>query len=621
MSKRRILAFASIAVAGAMALSACTPQAAPGGQTPGGEAASGGSVSVMWNQPFYSANSSSNSGNATANNNILYMIRDSVIYYDNKLEVNQNKSFASFEKVSDEPLTVALKMADTAEWSDGVPVDAADVILEYGATSALFNTITDEEAEETLYDEEGEIIEAEAGKVYFESGSPAVALVRDFPEISDDYKTVTYKYSQIFADWEKAPLGPGQPAHVVAKLALGIDDPTEGKKAIVEAFKNKDNAALGKIANTWNTAFNMNQMPDDKSLILSSGPYVMSEFKKDEYLTLTKNEAYKGDHKPNLDKITVRFSEDPQAAVLALQNKEVQLISPQSTADVLADLQKQEGVKVITGEEATYEHVDLTYNNGGPFDAKSYNGDAEKAKKVRQAFLHTIPRGAILDRIIKPLNPEAQLRNSFNVIPGAPGYDEVVAANGMKSTYGDGADVEKAKALLAEAGVTGKPKVRILYAQQNERRVQEFRLMKESAEEAGFEVIDNGDPAWGQKLGDKSYDAALFGWQSTGTGVTEADANYRSADKATGSIAGQNNFSGFASTEVNRLYDELAKELDPAAQQKINEQVEKILVDDAFGIVIFQFPAVTAFDESLQGIDPISIAPTIFWNFWEWKLA
>ncbi len=621
MSKRKLLAAASIAVAGAMALSACTPQATPGGQTNAGDAAKGSSVSVMWNQPFYSANSSSSSGNATANNNILYLIRDTVIYYDNNLEVNQNKGFASFEKVSDEPLTVKLQMADTAQWADGVPVDAADVILEYGATSSLFNTITDEAEIEGLYDEDGNLAQVAEGKVFFESGSPSVALIRDFPEVSDDYKTVTYKYSQIYADWEKAPLAPGQPAHVVAKLALGVEDPTEGKKAIVDAFKNKDTAALGKIANTWNTAFNMNQLPDDKSLILSSGPYQMSEFKKDEYITLTKNEAYKGDHKPNIDKITIRFSEDPQAAVLALQNKEVQLISPQSTADVLEDLQKLSGVKVITGDEATYEHVDLTYNNGGPFDPKTYGGDADKAKKVRQAFLHTVPRGAIMERLINPLNPEAQIRNSFNVIPGAPGYDEVVAANGMKDTYGDDADVEKAKALLAEAGVTGKPKVRILYAQKNERRVQEFRLIKESAEAAGFEVVDNGNPNWGEKLGDKSYDAALFGWQSTGTGVTEADANYRSEDKATGSIRGQNNFSGFASTEVNRLYDELAKELDPAAQQKINEQVEKILVDDAFGIVIFQFPAVTAFDESLQGIDPISIAPTIFWNFWEWKLA
>lgn len=619
MSKRRILALASVVAAGAMALSACTPQAAPGGGAGGGEK-SGGSVSVMWNQPFYSANSSTNSGNATANNNILYMMRDSIIYYDGELNVVQNESFGTFEKISDEPLTIQIKMADTAQWSDGVPVDAADIILEYGATSSLFNTIVDEEKIEELYDEEGEIQEVAAGQVYFDSGSPSVALVKEFPEVSDDLKTLTYKYSEVYADYEKAPLGPGVPAHVVARLALGIDDATAGKKAIIDAFANKDADALSKIANVWNTGFNMNSMPEDKTLLLSSGPYEVTEFKKDEYITLTKNENYKGSHVPSLDKITVRYSEDPQAAVLALQNKEVQLISPQATADVLEQLNQLSGVKVISGDEATYEHVDLTYNNGGPFDPKAYGGDAEKAKKVRQAFLHTIPRADIIEKLIKPLNPNAEIRNSYNVIPGAPGYDEVVAANGMKATYGDGPDIEAAKKLLEEAGVA-KPKVRFLYGASNERRAQEFRLIKEAAEQAGFEMVDAGNDNWGSMLGDKSYDASLFGWQSTGTGVTEADANYRSEDKATGSIKGQNNFGGFVNKDVNRLYDELSKELDPANQQKINEQIEKILADDAFGIVIFQFPGVTAHDEALQGIAPISIAPTIFWNFWEWKLA
>lgn len=620
MSKRKLLAFASIAVAGAMALSACTPQATPGGNAGNAGAAAGGSVSVMWNQAFFSANSSSNSGNATANNNILYMMRDPLMYYDNNLQVQPNEGLGTYEKISDEPLTVQIKMADTAQWSDGVPVDAADVILEYGAVSALFNTIVDEEEIEELYDDEGEIVEVEAGKVYFESGSPSVALVKEFPEISDDQKTITYKYSEVYADWEKTPLSYGVPAHVVARIALGEEDATAGKKAIIDAFANKDEDALSKIANVWNTGFNMNSMPEDKTLLLSSGPYEVTEFKKDEYLTLTKNENYKGNHVPALDKVTVRYSEDPQAAVQALQNNEVQLISPQATADILEQVNGLSGVKVISGDEATYEHVDLTYNNGGPFDPAAYDGDTEKAKKVRQAFLHTIPRADIIERLIKPLNPNAEIRNSFNVIPGAPAYDGVVAANGMKETYGDGPDVEAAKKLLEEAGVAN-PKVRFLYGASNERRAQEFRLIKEAAEKAGFEMVDAGNDLWGQMLGDKSYDASLFGWQSTGTGVTEADANYRSKDKATGSIKGQNNFSGFASTEVNALYDELGKELDEAKQQKINEQVEKILVDDAFGIVIFQFPSVTAHTEDLQGIDPISIAPTIFWNFWEWKLA
>jgi peptide/nickel transport system substrate-binding protein len=28
---------------------------------------------------------------------------------------------------------------------------------------------------------------------------------------------------------------------------------------------------------------------------------------------------------------------------------------------------------------------------------------------------------------------------------------------------------------------------------------------------------------------------------------------------------------------------------------------------------------VTAFNTNVSGIDPISISPTVFWNFWEWS--
>ena len=49
------------------------------------------------------------------------------------------------------------------------------------------------------------------------------------------------------------------------------------------------------------------------------------------------------------------------------------------------------------GVQASHEHVDLTVNNGGPFDPATYGGDEAKALAVRQAFLKTIPRQEIVD--------------------------------------------------------------------------------------------------------------------------------------------------------------------------------------------------------------------------------
>src|SRR5699024_4963035 len=160
----------------------------------------------------------------------------------------------------------------------------------------------------------------------------------------------------------------------------------------------------------------------------------------------------------------------------------------------------------------------------GPFDPEAHGGDEEAAKKIRQAFLKTVPREDIVDKIIKPLNEDATTRDSFTQVPGSPMYDAITEANGVAEATD--VDIDEAKKLLEEAGETN-PTVRVMYDNTNSRRQQEFQLIKESAEKAGFEIKDVGDVNWGTRLGDGTYDVSLFGWQSEGTGVTEADANFR----------------------------------------------------------------------------------------------
>jgi peptide/nickel transport system substrate-binding protein len=617
LGTKKLIAVAAGLLSGAFALSACAPPPAPAPQptatdtsAPSGPTA----ISVMWNQPLYSLNQNTTFGNATANNIIKYMTDSSFNYYDKELNLVPDTSYGTYEKVSDDPLTVTQTLADTAVWSDGVPVTAADMILAFGAISGNFNTVKGDDVLK-LQDEDGNPIPAGEGDVYFDSTDPGLALVKELPTIGDDNKTITYSYSKPFADWEirVGTLGGGLPAHIVAKRALGIDDPTAAKQAVVDAFQKNDKVALSKLANVWSIDWNIVEFPTgDEDLLIGSGPYRMTAYEKAAFLTLTKDEAYKGAHAGQVDTITVRYNEDPMAAVQALQNNEVQLISPQSTSDILQAVQETEGLTVLTGLEGTYEHVDLTFNNGGPFDPATYGGDAEKASKVRKAFLLTIPRNKILDDIIKPLYAESNVRNSFTVTPGAPNYDSIVAANKMGEVFAD-VDLDGAKALLAEVGVKDAPKVRVLYGKSNVRRQQQFQLIKDSAEQAGFEVIDAGSDTWGQKLGDGSYDASLFGWQSTSTALTESDANYRTG--------GLNNFGGYSNKQVDGLFDELQTAIEPADQDRILGEIEAHLVADNFGITIFQFPSVTAFKENVTGIDPITIAPTIFYGFWNWQVA
>ena len=600
MKIRRIGALGAIVATSALVLSACsTPQ--------GSEIVEDTAVNVGWNQPFYSQNNLTSSGNATTNSNVLYLTTSVFNYYDGDLELQKNEDFGSYEVLSEDPLTVKYTVEEGVTWSDGTPVDAADLIMYWGPQNDNFDTV------EGTFDEEGNLQETEGG-VYFDGSSVAMTLVSEMPEIGDDGRSVTLVYDSPRSDWEVSFQPSPVAAHAVANVALGIEDPEEGKQAIIDAFANNDTEALAKIANVWNTGFDYTSMPDNELLYLSNGAYVLTDYVENQYLTVTAREDYDWGPAPKVESITIRYTEDPLASVTALQNGEVDLIQPQSSVDVIETLEGVEGITYQAEEEGTYEHVDVIFNNGGPFDPATYGGDEETARLVRQAFLLTVPRAEILDKLIKPLNPEAEMRNSHTVVPGSPAYDEVVENNGSDFySADDAANREKAKDLLEQAGVETPIDVRFLYGASNVRRANEYQLIAAAGEEVGFNVIDEGDDAWGGRLTQTdTYDASLFGWQSTNTFALNSEANY-----VTG---GLNNFAGYSNEDIDNWYAEMASAT-PEEETELTIQIEAQLNEDGFSIPIFQFPGVVAWRNELEGVAMIPISPTIFWNYWEWEIS
>ena len=596
MKITRIGALAAGVAAGALVLSGCAGQQS--------EIVEGSTLSVAWNQPFYSYNQNTSFGNATANANIIYATNSGFNYYNNVPELVQDTSFGTYELVSEDPLVVEYTIADGVKWSDGTAVDAVDILLHWAAMSGALDTPDFDPSEFTDPDTGEFTDDYPTDVVYFDSGSdPAfgLGLVQDVPVMSDDRKTITLEYTEPFVDWELQITTGFMPAHIVAEKALGSESAEDAKAAIVDAIENGDDAALASISSFWNSGFNFTEMPEDTDLVVGSGPYTITDFVADQYVTLTANENYVGDHAPDVEEITVRFITDPLAAVQALQNGEVQVISPQATADVataLADLD----VTVLGGTEGTYEHIDLQFD-------QSKSGHFNNPL-IREAFMKVIPRQEIVDKLIKPILPDAEVRNSQVFLPGADGYDESVANNGSEA-YAE-VDIAGAQALLAEAGVTN-PEVCILFASTNPRRVNEFALIQASAAQAGFNVTDCSSPSWGGLLGTPgAYDASLFGWQSTSLGVTNGPPpNY-----TTGGI---NNLSFYSNPEMDELTAALNVTFDLEEQKQILLDIDKLLFDDYYGLTIFQFPAVTAFDQNaIANIDPGPLSPTIFWNIWEW---
>jgi peptide/nickel transport system substrate-binding protein len=601
MKTKRISGVIAATAASALLLSGCATGAA--------DIVEGSSISVGWNQGFYSANSSTTNGNASANANILYMANSGFNYYDSESILIKNEQFGTYELVSNDPLTVKYTVNSGVKWSDGAAVDASDMLLAWIANSCLLNNV-----EPILDEDTGEVTnqdELDSG-VFFDSASCGGNLgeVSATPVISDGGRSVTLVYDSQIVDWE-LQFGIGVSAHVTTQVAFPDEELTDeaAKQRLIDAINNKDLAVLAPISKAWSTAYDMTDYPENTDLLVSNGAYVVTGLVADQSVTLTANPEYSWGPSPKVETITVRIIADPLAAVQALANGEVDLISPQATSDILDAIKEYEDfITVVGGGEAVYEHMDLTFDNGGPFDPATYGDDAEKAQKVRAAFLKSIPRDQIVETLINPINPDAKVMNSFTQLPGYPWYDDMVAANGS-AEYAF--DIEGAKALLEEAGVSTPVNVKMLFSSTNPRRANQYVLIKEAAAEAGFNVIDASSPTWSADLGSGTYDVSLFAWVSTSTAVSGSELNF-----ITG---GGNNLQGYGNADVDALYKKLSTEFDPEVQKDLLTQIETLLWADAAGTTIFQHPGVTAYNKNkLSGVVPAPLSPNMFWNFWEW---
>ena len=547
-------------------------------------------ITVAWNDIIDNFNTSSASGNNTANAVAVYFTGAGFNYYNNDPALVKNTDFGTYELVSQDPLTVKYTINDGVVWSDGTPVDGADMAL---AWASIFG-----------FGKEGDAY-------LFQHANPRETLASKLPTVEGN--SITFEYDVQYVDWE-LQFGVGVSAHGTVMMAYPeITDPAEAKAKLLEAIANNDLAWLKPVADVWNTGYQSANTPENPLVTLSIGQYVVEELVEEQYVTLVVNPLFNWGPKPKYERVTIRQVADSTAAVQAVDNGEIQIASGQPTADILALVQALENAEYAGGDEAVYEHVDLTFNNGGPFDPATYGGDADKARLVRQAFLLSIPRSEIVDKLIKPLNPNAEVRSSAMFIPGAEGYAEAAAKYELYA----GTDEEnraKAKELLAEAGVSGPIEVGFWFPEGNVRRGQEFELIKLSADSVGFNVVDESEPNW--EFTDPSlypinpHDAVIFGWQSTSLAVSGSDQIFGTGKPS--------NFNGYSNPQVDELLAELDTALDPARQIEIKVAVDELLANDGYSITIFQFPGLTWWDKGVGNVSSSVLSPNYFWNFWDW---
>ncbi|MEV0582156.1 ABC transporter family substrate-binding protein [Nonomuraea sp. NPDC050310] len=551
----------AVAVSAALVLSACgstsgTPEAKPSdaGSKP---AASNATVTFAFDQEISSYNGNTPEDYSTKNHIITQLVQSDMWKYSKSGGVEPNTDMGSYEKVSDSPLTVKYTFNPNAAWSDGKAIGCTDVLFKWAVASGEFPEFS------------------------YISTDPWDKI--EMPSCKPGDKEITLKYSKTYADWAGTSVV-DMPPHVVAEQGgLTVDE-------MLAAIQAKDHAKLKKAAEFYNKGWIFNGKLPDAKLIPSSGPFQFESFAAGQNVTLVPNPNYWGE-KAKIGKLVVRQISGPEQ-VQALQNGEVNIIEPQANADVLTQVQGLPGVKVETGSQFLYDHLDFNFNKGVMKDAK-----------VRQAFALCVPRQQIVDNLVKPQDPNAVVMQARNVAPFQENYADTVAGIG---THGyENVDLEKAKSLLAEAGQSGKVKVKVGYIQPNPRRAQTVELIKASCDQAGFEVVDSGsekffDPAGALATGD--FDVALFGWAGSAL-VSGWPAAYKTPTACTAEKK-SNNKGCYSNPEVDKLLDQIVSETDLAKQKQLTIEVEKLLWKDVATIPLFSHPRMTAWSENITGVTP-----------------
>ena len=162
-----------------------------------------------------------------------------------------------------------------------------------------------------------------------------------------------------------------------------------------------------------------------------SGPFRVTEFDKDHYISYEANEAYfKG--APAIDRLNIRIVEGSQL-LAGLQSGEIDITQNTMSAIPLEDyesIQALENVEASFGDPITNQSVFIRTEN---------IPDA----RVRQAMVYAIDRQQILEQLLKG---NGEVSEGF-LSSASPYYDDTIEPLGY--------DPEKAKALLAESGWDG----------------------------------------------------------------------------------------------------------------------------------------------------------------------
>lgn len=310
-----------------------------------------------------------------------------------------------------------------------------------------------------------------------------------------------------------------------------------------------------------------------KATPVGTGPYVLKEYKRGEYLRFEANPNYYGG-KAGIKTLTLRIISNSNTAKVALQKGEV------DAAVILpSDIKNLKG-KAITAYPYSESRI-------GYMGLNTHSSKLSQVE-VRQAILYALKKS--------DLNQAAYLDKKYyntptSILPPSNPY-----ADKNVETYQT--DVAKAKKLLKAAGVSNL-NLTIGYNAADPAQTLQATLIQQQLQKVGVSVTLAGGDGTAvftelRKAGQTKYDLFLGGY------IMGNDPSQYSRLFVTG---GASNYFQYSNTEVDQLFAKGLQELDQSKRKTIYNQLQAKLAKDAVIYPIVDNKKIIAINNRIKGVN------------------
>ena len=477
--------------------------------------------------------------------------------------------------VPGDTLTVQYSIAAAATYSDGVPMACDDLVLAWAANSGAFAT------DRPMFDAASTAGYADIERIDCVPGAKEA--------------TVVFAPGRSYQNW-RALFGATDllPAHVAARAA--------GVPNVVDPILSRDDDVVSRIAEFWNTGWNLTPGSIDTSLLPSAGPYRVDSYTPEDGVVLVANEAWWG-IPPETERVVIWPKGNEVAAKLA-----------DGSLDVLdhgagaVDLGPIEGF--ATSEEPSRGVEQLTFATEGVLAEAS----------ARRAVAACVPRSDLFDTVGHPGSEAPAAGLGSGLVDSRLVQLDTLEYPAVATVVGDRyrrSNLDQAGKELGTAGDSALT-VRVGYRAPDMRRAQEVSRMAADCAAAGITVVDAGSPDFTPSaLRGGAVDAVLGTSGSLPGPSGSAGGAVARYSLRTGNGL---NFGGYSNGRIDSIVDQLAVTDDPERVLALATEGERILWNDMPSLPLYNEPRTTVVSDGMQDVVPNPTAAGAGWNMDRWVL-